>query len=214
MLFTMNLALIFPEKLPLKKARAVSVINTAAELARLTPTTLILPEGSGTKKELEAFYGTHLSALNLLYLKANFWKIKSSKIFNFFLKKHLKHFDLFYVRHLKVANFLITHKLPHQKVIFEAHEVFYESLKEEAPLKRAKIEKLKRLEEEVYAKVDAIVFTNETLKNYFCQKFSIACKPTSVVRHAVKNIPPFVKKDFSQIEEIYYCGSFYRWKGI
>jgi len=210
----MKLAIIFPEKLPLKKARAISVINTAAALSKLVPTTLITSQTLCSKKELEQFYDVDLSSLNLLFLKDSLFFIKSSKIFNYYLKQYIKHFDTFYVRHLKVANFLINHRTSKQKVIFEAHEVFYKSLKEEKPWESKKIEKLKKLEKKVYSTVDGIVFTSKTLRKFFIKTFSLKNTKTVIIPHAVKFIPPFIKKDFSKLNELFYCGSFYRWKGV
>ncbi len=210
----MKIAILFPEKLPLKKARAVSVINTAACLARLTDTTLILPADSGSKKEIEDFYQVDLSSLRLLYLKKRILGIHSSKVFNYFLRKSLSSFDIFYVRHLKTASFLIKKKRPHQKIIFEAHEVFSESLKEEVPQKIKKIKKLQRLESFVYQNVDGLTFINKTLKSYFENRFNIIKKPKKVIYLATSFSPSFVKKDFSNLREIYYCGSLYKWKGL
>ena len=210
----MKLAVIFPESLPLKKARAVSVVNTVAELSKLVDTTFVIPESSASKKEIEDFYGVDLGDLRLLRLKNRVFGIKSSKVFNFFFRRHLKNFDVFYVRHLKVAKFLGDNKLPHQKVVFEVHEVFSESLKEENPFKKGKIEKLKKLETQVYSKVDAIVFINKTLQKFFLGKFNIHNPYQEVIYLSVKEVPSFVKKDFSRIKEVFYCGSFYKWKGL
>lgn len=211
----MMLAFVFPERLPLKKARAVSVVHTAAHLARFTDTTLILPADSSSKKEIEDFYQVDLSHLNLLYLKNQICGIKSNKIFNYFLLKKLSFFDIFYVRHLKTAAFLIKKRLPRQKVIFEAHEVFSESMKEEAPHKTGKIKKLQVLEAFVYQNVDGLTFTSFTLKKFFEKRFMLCSIPKKVVYHgtAFQNLS-FVKKDFSKITKIYYCGNFYKWKGL
>ena len=210
----MKLAVIFPESLPLKKARAVSVVNTVAELSKLVDTTFVIPESSGSKKEIENFYEVDLRHLKLLRLKNKLLGIKSSKVFNFFFRRYIKNFDVFYVRHLKVAKFLVENKLPHQKVIFEVHEVFHESLKEEAPFKEKKILQLKALESFVYSRIDGAVFTSFTLKDFWEKNFGLVSLSKAVIPHAVKNIPPFIEKDFSELKEIYYCGSFYRWKGI
>jgi hypothetical protein len=50
----MKIAYIYPEKLPSKKARTISVINTSCELSKIVDTTLIY-ETSG--KNILEFYG-------------------------------------------------------------------------------------------------------------------------------------------------------------
>ncbi|GEM_PF-327151 len=210
----MKLAVIFPEKLPLKKARAISVINTAAALSKIVDTTLIIPNTSLSKGELENFYQVDLKKLKILYLKNKFFGIVSNKIFNCHLLKFLSNYDVFYVRHLKSAQFLIKHKKPWQKVVFEVHEIFSESLKEERPEALKKIEKLKKLETFVYENSDALVFINKTVKKFLGKFFDIKNKPKEVIYLSVNFSPPFVQKNFSYINEIYYCGSLYKWKGV
>ncbi len=210
----MKLAFIFPEPLPLKKARSISVINTASALSKLIDTTLIIPKDSAPKKELEAFYGVDLSKLNLIYIPKKFLGIKSNKIFNFVLKKHLNRFDIFFVRHLKTAKFLVDNKAPHQKVIFEAHEIFFKALEEEKPEATKKISQLKELESYVYSKVDGIIFINKSLQEQFHKTFKYLSKFQKIIYLATSFKCPYQKKDFSIIEKFYYCGSLFKWKGV
>ncbi len=209
----MKLAAIFPETLPLKKARAISFLNTIEELSKLIPTTLIIPMDSAPKEEIEKFYSIDLSYVNLLYIPKSFWKVKSHKIFNFFFKKHIPNFDIFFVRHLKTAQFLINHKRQTQKLIFEVHEIFYQTLKEMGGSFK-KIEKVRKLEEEVYTKSDGLIFINKTLQTKVNETFKTRSIPQKVVYLGTKILYPFKEKDFSKINEIFYTGSLYNWKGI
>ncbi|OAG27675.1 hypothetical protein TH606_05620 [Thermodesulfatator autotrophicus] len=206
--------MIFPEKLPLKKARSISYLNTCVALSRLMNITLFIPKESLNKKELEKFYGVDLNNVNIKYIPANIWKIRSNKIFNHFLKKHIAYFDFFYVRHLKIAKFLVNNKAPNQKVIFEAHEIFFKALEEESPDKLKKISQLKKLESYVYSKVNGIVFINKTLQKQFHKTFKNLSSFQKIIYLSNSFKCPYQKKDFSIIEKFYYCGNLFKWKGI
>jgi len=210
----MKIAFVFPERLPLKKARAISVINTVSALSKLVNTTFIIPTDSASKEEIEEFYKVDLSSTNLMYIKNSVFKIKSNKIFNFYLSKIIHNFDVFYVRHLKTAKFLIKNKLPHQKVVFEVHEVFYRSLEEEKPFEKKKIESLKSLEKFVYQNSDALVFINKSLQAYLKKDFKLIPKKEKVIYLATNFKVPFISKQFNDVSEIFYCGSLYKWKGV
>jgi len=184
----MRLAYLFPEKLPSKKARAVSVLNTACSLSKYIDTTLIYE-----KSDFKINCGVKLLGIDRKFI------LRSNKIFNFNLKKVINNFDYFYVRHLKTAEFLIKNN---KKVIFEVHEIFSEQNKN-----------IKILEEFVLKNANGIIFVNEFLKNYTKEKFNLI-QPLKVIRNGCGFEFQYIKKDFSKINEIYYIGSFQKWKGV
>jgi len=192
----MKIAYLYPEKLPSKKARSVSVINTACSLSRYIDTSLLY-EQSDDENILE-FYGLKCN-LNLIPIPRKFI-IRSNKIFNFNLKKYIKQFDYFYVRHLKTAEFLIKNNA---NVIFECHEIF-----------SVKNPKMKNIEKFVCENSKGLVFVNKYLQQAFEEKFNILDVPKKVIYNGCGFEVDYIKKDFSNINEIFYIGSFQKWKGL
>jgi len=190
----MKIAYIYPEKLPAKNARSISVINTACNLAKYTDTTLIYEQSN---KEIKNFYNIECDQLKFLPLKRNFLFLRSNKIFNFNLSKYLDKFDFFYVRHLKTAKFLLN---KNKKVIYEVHEIF----SNDNP-------KTKIMEKFVLENAN-LVCVNNTLCNEVKKYFKI--KNHKIIRNGTNFVKGYIKKDFSKIDEAYYIGNFYKWKGV
>jgi len=199
----MRIAYLYPEILPSKKARGVSVINTSNELSKLTPTTLIIEKGK--ENNLDAicnFYNIECPRLNIYTLRKKIFFMKSNKFFNFSLSYLLKktNFSFFYVRHLKTAEFLIKKG---KKVVFECHEIFSKSNPN-----------LFKREQFVLKNSLGIVFINSTLKKAIEEYFNISLSPFTIAPGGVNITFPFIKKNFSSIKEIYYVGSLQKWKGV
>lgn len=199
----MKIAYFYPEKLPAKNARSISIINTSCALSIICDTTLIY-EKSQNKKDIKEFYSLNSQNLNFLPLSKKFI-IRSNKIFNFNLKKILQkyNFDIFYVRHLKMAKFLIENKSENSKIIFECHEIFSKNNS-----------KVKYLEEFIIKNSDGLVFINDTLKEVFTEYFNLSKKLKKTIHNGCNFKFEYIKKDLSKIDEIYYIGNFYPWKGI
>lgn len=183
----MRLAYVYPEELPSKKARAVSVLNTACNLSKYIDFTLIY-EKSGMLD----------CDINTIQIKKKFF-LRSNKIFHLNLTKYIDQFDYFYVRHLKTAEFLIKKK---KKVVYEVHEIFSEQNY-----------KVKDLEKYVLKNATGLVFINEFLANYTKKKFNVT-QNLKIIRNGCDFKFGYVHKDFSDIDAIYYIGSFQRWKGV
>ena len=190
----MKIGYIYPEKLPSKKARAVSVVNTACELSKLVETTLFY-ESSGN--DVLKFYDLNCK-LNLFPISKRFI-IRSNKIFNRNLLKVIDKNYVFYVRHLKVAKFLIKNGF---NIIFEYHEVFSQTNP-----------KLMELENFVVQNAKGLVLTNYSLIDELKKFFDIKI-PFRVIYNGCGFDFSYIKKDFSKIDEIYYIGSFQPWKGV
>ena len=191
----MKIAYIYPEKLPSKNARSISVINTSCALSNLCETTLIY-EKSKNKREIENFYSLNCQKLRFLPLSKKLL-LKSNKIFNFNLTKYLDTFDFFYVRHLKTAKFLLN---KNKKVIYEVHEIF----SNDNP-------KTKIMEKFVLENA-YLTCINKTLCNEIKKYFNI--KTCKIIHNGTNFSKKFIKKDFSKIDEAYYIGNFYKWKGV
>ena len=191
----MKIVYIYPEKLPDKKARSVSVINTACSLSKYIDTSLLYEKSN---KNILEFYNLECK-LNLIPISRKFI-IRSNKIFNFNLKKYIKQFDYFYVRHLKTAEFLIKNNV---NVIFECHEIF--------SVKNPKVENIEKF---VCENSKGLVFVNKYLQKAFEKKFNILNIPQKVIYNGCGFKVDYIKKDFSNIKEIFYIGSFQKWKGL
>ena len=196
----MKIAYIYPEILPSSLARSISVVNTAHALSYIFSCCLFVDAKS--KDNILNHYDIKNSKLEIKNIKKSFLGLKSNKFFNQNLLKELKNkkFDFIYVRHLKVAKFLIEKKF---KVIFECHEIFYKSNI-----------KTKSIEEFVYNNVKGLVFINDTLKKEFNKHFKIKNIPQETIHNGCGFKVDFIKKDFSTLNDIYYIGNFYPWKGI
>jgi glycosyltransferase involved in cell wall biosynthesis len=191
----MKIAYVYPEKLPTKKARAISVINTVNAIANFHEITLIAQDIK--KEEIEKFYNIKVN-FNIISLKRKFI-INSNKIFNFNLNKVLNNFDVFYVRHLKTAKYLLDKQ---KNIIYESHEIF-----------SINNDKLKTIENYVFNQAKGVIFINEFLKLQCNKSFNIKGKQ-KVIRNGCGFNIDFIKKDFSNITAINYIGSFYPWKGV
>lgn len=196
----MKIAYIYPENFPSKKARAISVIYTAHELSLISDTVLFIAQGA--KDKILKTYSLENSKLSIKSIKKSYLDLKSNKFFNFNLLKELKkqNFDFIYVRHLKTAKFLIEKGF---KVIFECHEIFHKSNP-----------KTKAIEEFIYSNAKGLIFINNTLKNEFNNCFNIKNIPQATVHNGCGFKLDYIKKDFSQLKDIYYIGNFYPWKGL
>jgi glycosyltransferase involved in cell wall biosynthesis len=213
----MKIAYIYPEELPSKKARAISVVNTAYELSKIIDASLYISSNSKEKQEISKQYNLDLKDLKVKNISKTFLGIKSNKFFNKnLLKVILKdNINFVYVRHLKAAKFLLENSENRFKVIFECHEIFYETFKEENPSQIKKIENLKSLEEYVYKNVDALTFSNKTLQSHFQLTFGKLLQNEQIIVYNGMNFnDKFIEKDFTNINRLFYVGNFFKWKGI
>ncbi len=193
-----KIAYIYPEILPSKKARSVSVVNTACELSKITDTTLFFEKNR--QKNIFEFYNLNCNNLNLQPISKKLI-IRSNKIFNRnLLVKVKKENYIFYVRHLKTAKFLIQNGF---SIVFEYHEIFTQT----NPA-------LKQLENFVITNSSGLVFTNKSLIEEASKLFDISNIPKKVIYNGCGFDLNYIEKDFSKIDEIYYIGSFQPWKGV
>ena len=195
----MKIAYVYPEKLPDRKARAISALNTVKALGKLADTA-ILYEKSASK---ELFQKT--DGIKEIRVGKEFLGIKSNKIFNFNLMRTLKKekVDIFYVRHLKAAKFLLKEKPKNSKLIFECHEIFSKAN-----------EKIYPLEKFVYENSDALTFINATLSEEISKSFDLSGIPKMIVDNGCGFDLEYEEKDFANLDSLFYAGNFYPWKGV
>jgi glycosyltransferase involved in cell wall biosynthesis len=200
----MKIAYIYPEKLPAKNARSISVLSTFEYLQHYNAKLYI--ENSNLSN-IKKFYNLQHTS-NIVNIDKKFI-IRTNKIFNFNLVKQLKkdNIDIVYARHLKVASYLITKGF---KVVFECHEVFHQTTQNKS---NKHIQKLKQLESFVYTRSAGLTFINENLKKYFNTIFDLNNKQL-VVHNGTEFNQKFYVKNFDNINEVYYIGNFLKWKGV
>lgn len=200
----MKIAVIYPETLPSDKARTVTVVKTAATLGKISDVTLVCEKNGTDVDDICSYYGVPKN-FSLVQIPKKLL-LKSNEIFNFFLIRHLKNvdYDAVYVRHLKTAKALIKAGF---NVIFEAHEIFADS----APAHKKKA--VAMTEKYVYENSKGIVFISRTLKDEFEKRFVL---PPSIVLPLCfsEQVPGADKKEFDELKEVYYIGSFQAWKGV
>lgn len=213
----MKIAILFPEPLPLKKARGISVVQTAQALSQHTEVHLFTGNANCQASQLERHYGIPHFQPNIHGISRSctyfFFRFNSNLIYSHRLHKALQSFspDIIYVRHLKPALHLLKNPIKSAKVIFECHEIFHQTT--EATNKTAVILEQERL---VYEKAHGLVFINACLQKVINDTFS-ATSPQQTVAYLSGQIPlqnSSSKKSFSSTNrDIYYIGNFFPWKG-
>lgn len=200
----MKIAIIYPETLPSDKARTVTVVKTATTLGNISNVTVICEKSNSNIDTVCSYYGVPQN-FSLVQISKKLL-FKSNKIFNFFLIRYLRGagYDAIYVRHLKTAEALIKSGFD---VIFEAHEIFADS----APKEKKRVVAVS--ERFVCENSKGIVFISETLKEEFETRFKL---PSSIVLPLCfsERVVDADKKSFDELNEVYYIGSFQKWKGV
>lgn len=209
--YNMKLAYIYPERLPSNLARCVSVLNTCAQLFKLSPAMELITTTEFDGIAIERDFGFQLPQHNIRCFPKQWGPVHSNKIFHLYLKRWLKRSDcdVLYTRHLKTAVFLLKHKRPHQKLIFEAHQLFYTT----SGTSPKKVNKLKNMEAYVYSQADGITLINHTLQNLIKQHFSLQ-QPSCILYNGITPNKKVLVKDFSNINDFYYVGNLLDWKGV
>ncbi|WP_169784591.1 glycosyltransferase family 4 protein [Campylobacter curvus] len=202
----MRIYYIYPEQIPQKNAREISVLNTFFELSKICDIKFVMPKIDCSMAKLNDKFKLDLTDKNFIFLKKEFLFFKSTKIFNFHLLKLIRQSGnedcVFFTRHLKIANFLLKHKFKTQKVCFEAHECF--SLQNKT---------LFDLEKFILKNSDIVFAHNISTKNALEDIFDFKFKNAAILYNGAKTCEHFINKrfDFSQLP---YFGSFIPWKGV
>lgn len=200
----LKIAIIYPETLPSDKARTVTVVKTASTIGQISNVTVVCEKSNSNIDDICDYYGVQ-KKFSLIQIPKKLL-FKSNKIFNFFLIRYLRGagYDSIYARHLKTAEALIKSGFD---VIFEVHEIFADSAPKE------KKEVVAASERFVYENSKGVVFISETLKGEFETRFKL---PSSIVLPLCfsEQVADADKKSFDELNEVYYIGSFQKWKGV
>jgi glycosyltransferase involved in cell wall biosynthesis len=217
----MRLLYVFPEPLPLPRARGIQVAHTVAALARADISVHLAYVPSADNADPLAAYGVERPEAVALVplsrgLPAPFSRLplRSNRLFfrrlSDWMEKESGHGHrpaLIMARHLKIAHALLD-RFPDIPLLYEAHEVFAEV----AP--PAKRESLARIEESVLRRAAALVAVThgvaDDLKKRYRLDREIHVLPDAVSWPA--HIPE--KPWYDAGRHIIYAGSFFPWKGV
>lgn len=217
----MRILYVFPEPLPLPKARAIQVVRTVAALAEQGVFVDLAYAPVAGMENPFAHYGlVQPPGVRLVPLSRGLpgvlgrLRISSNRFFLRRLLRWLKQAefsgeqpDFIFARHVKLACGLCK-KLPHLPLIYEAHELFADT----APPKKAG--RLALLEKYVLEQAAGVVSISSALANRLRQRYGVV--RTIALIPSAADIPLLeLKKDWADARNrIVYAGSFFAWKGV
>lgn len=208
----MRLLYVFPEPLPLERARGLQVASTVAALGRLGVQVDLVHVPVNGRDPL-AHYGIEAPAtVRRVPLSRSLpWplgRVHSNRIFHARLRHALGaalKLDALVVRHLKLAHLLLGSGNP---LLYEAHEVFADTA---APGKKAAIAALER---EVMARADCIVTNSGQTARRLAALYGRTEKVT-VIPNGVDRPSSLPEKRWEQAaQHLIYAGSLFAWKGV
>lgn len=216
-----RLLYVFPEPLPLQKARAIQVMHTLAALAEhpFEITLAYVPTPAGENPF--TVYGLHqpdnvtlLPLSNRLPWPLHRMGVQSGQLFVRRLlawihqqqQKQLAP-EMIMVRHIKLAARLLEADadLP---LLYEAHEIFV------AGASPAKAERLARMEALVLQKARGVITITKQLGILLSQRYQVQ-RGYTVIPSATQLPSSPIDKNWEQAKtRIIYAGSMYGWKGV
>lgn len=210
----MKLTYVFPESLPLPRARGIQVAHTIACLAELGVSVELL-HAPGDGDPFGACGLTQPGRVKATQVKRNLvWplqRVQSNRIFFHRLRSHLAALPAgspVMVRHIKLAAMLVR-TFPSLAVVYEAHEVFADTA---ADRKRARIE---RDELVVMAKAAAVVTNSRATADRLRERYPFISCPLEVIPNGVDIPVQMGKRDWRRPQDsVIYTGAFFGWKGV
>lgn len=210
----MKLTYIFPEPLPLPRARGIQVAHTIACLAEHAVSIELL-HAPGDGDPFESCGLRQPETVHVSQVKRNLaWplhRMQSNRIFFFRVRSHLRSLQpgsLVMVRHIKLAAMLVR-EFPLLSVVYEAHEVFADTA---AARKRVRIEH----DESVVMKNAAAIATNSrATAGRLRERYPFISCPVEVIPNGV-DLPaqPSIRDWRRPQDSVIYTGAFFGWKGV
>jgi glycosyltransferase involved in cell wall biosynthesis len=217
----MRILYLFPEPLPLPRARGIQVVNTVAALAKtgLHMQLAYVP----VREERDPFVAYGLAPAHSvervpltrsLPTPFTWLPLRSNRLFYYRLRrwikqqaKHGKRPQIIMVRHLKVAQALLN-EFPDIPLLYEAHEVFADV----APLHKQ--QKLAGIEQTVLRRATALVAITRGAADDLKRRYRLD-REIHVV-HDAASLPDHVpEKPWHEAgRHVIYAGSFFAWKGV
>jgi glycosyltransferase involved in cell wall biosynthesis len=216
----MRLLYVFPEPLPLPRARGIQVAHTVAALARADISVHLAYVPSADDADPLSAYGVERpDAVALVPLSRGLsaplsWlPLRSNRLFFRRLRGwienesgHHRRPALIMARHLKIAHALLD-AFPDIPLLYEAHEVFAEVA---PPDKR---ERLARIEESVLRRAAALVAVTHGVADDLKKRYRLD-RDIHVLPDAVSWPAQIPEKPWHEAgRHVVYAGSFFPWKG-
>jgi glycosyltransferase involved in cell wall biosynthesis len=207
-----KLLYVFPEPLPLDRARGIQTVHTVAALAA-QGIDLTLAHVPSAGDPFAAYSVTRPGNVTLLPVSRSLpWPLQRVHSNGFFAARLLKRIDptetgAVVARHLKVSEFLLR-RIPGLRLVYEAHEVFADT----APPRRR--EETAARERAVVTGASALVTNSKATAARLRALYEIA-GPVEVIPNGVEYPESIPAKDWTHARErIVYAGSFFGWKGV
>ena len=217
----MHLLYVFPEPLPLPKARGVQVAQFVHALAGAgARVSLACVPVAASPHPFESIGKNLPAGVALLHLQRGLpaplskLRMQSNRLFLWRLGRRLERMraagsfpDAALVRHVKIAYGLLQ-RFPALPLVYEAHEVFAETA---SPHQRKRIERMERVVLERAALVTAISQGGaDGLRRHYGIERDIPRLPSAVDYPAAVAAKPW----HDAAKRIVYAGSLFPWKGV
>lgn len=208
----MQLHYLFPEPLPLPRARGIQVTHTLTQLARLG-VAVSLYHAPGDGPVFPA--GATPAGLGLIPISREFsllgHKIRSNQIFFRRLRPYLRQLPadaLIMVRHVKLASLVAQH-FPRLRLIYEAHEVFADTV----PARKQAA--MRQMEGRVLQHARAVITNSAATASRLQSGYPAYVGSPVVIANGVNLPPQLPEKPWHELQHhIIYAGSFFGWKGV
>ncbi len=217
----MRILYVFPEPLPLPRARGIQVTHTVAALAQqgINVCLAYVPSADGSDP-FSAYGMERPQAVELIPLARGLpaplakLPLHSNRLFFYRLRRWLRQEKnrarspmLIMARHLKVAHALLT-AFPDIPLLYEAHEVFADV----APA--AKRAALAQIEKSVLQRARALVAITQGTADDLKKRYQLN-RECQVLPDAVSWPARIPEKSWHECgRHIIYAGSFFPWKGV
>lgn len=210
-----KLVYLFPEPLPLPRARGIQVAHTVVDLAHQgIDVELIHAAGDGgdpiRHSGLEP--PKHLTTNAIArHLPWPFQRVRSNRIFFWRLRRRLRQLapgTVVMIRHVKLAAMLLKH-FPQRPLLYEAHEVFADTAAS------SQQERIARDEQAVVYGAAAIVTNSGATAARLRERYPRISCPMAVIPNGVSLPKSLPAKPWNELQRhVIYAGSFFAWKGV
>lgn len=210
---------------PSIRANTIQILNTANALAEAgNEVHLICRRSDVSDKEIFEYYGIEQSRnLQLHQVTAAKWLSSSKAHESLVVKETLQVLNryrrdrkILFTRDPLFARIALTvRKGFHVRVVYEAHTLFSETARETympVAWNEQKEKRIRKREQFVFTKADAVIFISSSLRDFVQQRFPIA-QPSTVI-HDGTHVPSALSLEAKKPEILCYSGQFYWWKGM
>jgi len=216
-----NLLYVFPEPLPLPRARGIQTVNTVAALARHgARVTLAHVPVAAAPDPFDAYGVPRDARIRDIPISRGWpWPLNrlragSNRLFFGRLARWIRGQrhqgngpDVIMARHLKIAHALLT-QFPDIPLVYEAHEVFADVAPEH---KRTRLAELERA---VLTQARGLIAITAAAADDLRKRYALE-RPVHVLHDAVEMPPSLPAKPWNEAgRHIVYAGSFFPWKGV